>query len=130
MKITIAKLCSTAASIALAVWMMPASAQAMPPLGRHATGAVRDVNRAAQTLTIAGPTDPQPRVFRWNERTLFVAGGSFTTVAAVPRGATVTYIYHTPFIGDPFVTKVTVLHPLPSRGKAPAQLSSSHARRP
>ena len=106
------------------------AAQAMPPLGRHATGAVREVDRAAQTLTIAGSTDPQPRIFRWNARTRFVAGGGFTTAAAVPRGATVAYIYHTPFIGEPFVTKVTVLHPLPARGKAPAQLLSSHARRP
>jgi hypothetical protein len=130
MKITPAKLCSSAASLALVAWMMSASAQAMPPTGRHATGAVREINRAAQTLTITNAAEPQPQVFRWVKRTRFIAGGSFTTAAAVPRGATVAYIYHTPLIGDPFVTKVTVLHPSPAPGRSPAQRLSSHASRP
>lgn len=124
------KSCFATATLALVVLLATTPAQAMPPLGRYATGAVREVDRSAQTLTIASSTDPQPRAFRWNERTRFIAGGDFTTAAAVPRGATVAYIYHTPFIGEPFVTKVTVLHPLPTHGKATAQLLSSHARRP
>lgn len=130
MKITPAKLCSPVAALALAAWMMSAPAEAMPPTGRHATGAVREVNRAVQTLTIANAGEPQPRVFRWVKRTRFIAGGSFTTAAAVPRGATVAYIYHTPFFGEPFVTRVTVLHPSPAPGKSPAQRLTSHARRP
>lgn len=130
MKTPLIKSCCATAALALAVILTSAPAQAMPPLGRHATGAVRDVDRVAQTLTIASSADPQPRVFRWNERTRFVAGTSFITSAAVPRGATVSYIYRTPFIGEPFVTKVTVLHPLPTRGKAIVQPLSSHVRRP
>lgn len=130
MKTTSTKLCFSATSLALAAWMMSASAQAMPPTGRHATGAVREINRAAQTLTIANAAEPQPRVFRWVKRTRFIAGGSFTTAAAVPRGATVAYIYHTPFFGEPFVTRVTVLHPSPAPGKSPAQRLTSHASRP
>lgn len=105
-------------------------ARAMPPLGRQATGAVRDVNRPTQTLTIAASTDPQPRVYRWDERTRFVADGSFTTPAAIPRGATVAFTYHTPFIGEPFVTRVNVLHPLPGRSKASTSPLPRHARRP
>lgn len=105
-------------------------AQALPPSGRQATGAVREIDRTARTLTISSPGDPQPRVFRWDESTRFVAGGSFTTPATVPRGATVAFTYRTPLIGEPFVTKVTLLHPLPTRGKTPPQLPSGHARRP
>ena len=100
-------------------------AQAMPPSGRQATGAVREVDRTTRALTISSPGNPQPRVFRWDERTRFVAGGSAITAATVPRGATVAYIDHTPFIGEPFVTKVTVLHPLPMRGKTPADFTRS-----
>lgn len=130
MKTSFTKSCSALVALALALVLTSAQGQAMPPLGRHATGAVRDVDRAAQTLTIASSAASQPRVFRWNDRTRFVAGTSFITSAAVPRGATVAYIYRTPLIGEPFVTKVTLLHPLLTRGNAIVQPLSSHARRP
>ena len=114
----------------LAVSLLSGSAQAMPPLGRNATGAVRAVDRAAQTLAIQSPADPQPRLYRWNESTRFTAGGSVITTAAIPRGATVAFTYHLPLIGGPFVSKVTMLHPLPARPKRAAPPPSSHARRP
>ena len=115
-------------SLAL-LWCVPA-AHALPPHGRQATGAVRDVDRAAQTLAIQSAADPQPRIYRWNESTRFTAAGSAITTAAIPRGATVAFTYHTPLIGGPFVTSVAMLHPLPARPKRPAQTPSTHARRP
>ena len=106
-------------SLVIAVTLLCDSAQAMPPLGRQATGAVRDVDRAAQTLAIQTSADPQPRTYRWNARTRFAAGGSGVTPAVIPRGATVAFTYHTPLIGGPFVTRVTLLHPLPSHARRP-----------
>ena len=117
-------------SLVVAVTLLSGSAQARPPLGQQATGAVRDVGRAAQTLAIQTSGDPQPRLYRWNERTRFTAGASVITVAVIPRGATVAFTYHTPFIGGPFVTRVTLLHPLPASPKRHAQSPPGHARHP
>ena len=100
-----------ALTLALVV-SIPTPTAARSSRGRYITGIVQKTNawgREAQIMR----TDIGTRLgFIWIGRTIFVRNGRLVNAAFIEPGATVKIIYHQPFFGRPFVTKVTLLSAL------------------
>lgn len=97
-------------ALALAVVVcIPSLATARTHTGSHITGIVQKTNVQVREAEILR-TDTGVRLsFVWNNQTTFVANTQLVNAAILKRGAKVEVIYHQPFFGRPFVTRVTLL---------------------
>ena len=84
------------------------NAFALPRLGRDAAGVVEHLDGDAKTFQLRRSKDAPPMTVTWNSRTRFIAGGEFVAAAKLREGAPVRVIYHSPFFGERFVTKVVL----------------------
>ena len=95
--------------LALAVVVsIPTPAAAMPRTGRRITGVVQKTNWQAREVAIMRTDTSEPLSFVWIDRTIFVANRQLVNAAVLEPGNKVAVIYHQPFFGRPYVTKVTV----------------------
>lgn len=81
-------------------------ALALPQLGRDAAGVVERLDETAKTFQLRRANDPTPLTLIWNSRTRFIEGAQFVAAAKLHEGTKVRVIYHSPFFGERFVTKV------------------------
>jgi hypothetical protein len=84
-------------------------AEALPPTGRTRTGVIETVNTESRQFRFATPDSSAPRELTWNKRTRFVQGGRFVEPIALRARTRAQVVYHVPFFGPPFVTKVILL---------------------
>lgn len=92
-----------------------ADAAAIPPTGRRRTGTIEHVDSSTRQLTFRANREERPRVFIWNKRTRFVRNVNFVEPSALHAGARADVTYHSPFFGEPFVSRVVLLEPAPAR---------------
>ena len=97
------------ALIASAILITAAQVEALPPRGRHVEGVLTNVDTKDKWASLT--TDKGKMLsFHWSERTRFIK-------EVPPRnGARASAVYHQPFFGEPFVTKMSVT---PQPGKSP-----------
>jgi hypothetical protein len=105
---------------------IPTLAMARTPMGRHVTGIVQKTNIQAREAEILRTDTGVTLSFVWNNRTKFVANMHFVSTAILQPGNKVEVIYHRPFFGRPFVTKVTLL--TTSDGATQTRTSPTSAR--
>lgn len=97
-------------ALALAIVVgIPTLAAARPPMGRHISGVVQMTKGQTREAEIVRTDTGVTLSFVWNNRTKFVANTHFVSAAILQQGDKVEVIYHRPFFGRPFVTKVTLL---------------------
>jgi len=89
-------------------------AAALPPTGRCRAGTLEHVDPAAQALTFRADGETQAKRYVWTKRTRFVRGVSFVESSAAHRGARADVRTHTPFFGEPFVSRVILIPTAPS----------------
>lgn len=85
------------------------SATALPLSGRYVTGIVKKVDLQARQAQILPLEKAEPLGFTWNPRTVFSAKKQPADAGIVKRGAKVKVIYHQPFFGPAYVSRVTLL---------------------
>ena len=88
---------------------IPVPAAARAPRGRPISGIVQKTNARTREAEILRTDTGAPLRFVWISRTIFVANVQIVDAAILEPGAKVEVIYHQPFFGRPFVTKVTLL---------------------
>ena len=88
------------------------------PQGRDATGVLEHLDVNAQTFQLRRSKDAPPMALSWNSLTRFIEGAQFVDAAKLCEGVPVSVIYHTPFFGSPFVTKVVLDAPPATRRNA------------
>lgn len=97
-------------ALALAVVVgMPTLATARTPRGRPITGIVQETNGQTREVEMRRTDTGATLSFVWSNRTIFVANRQVVDAAILKQGARVEVIYHRPFFGRPFVTKITLL---------------------
>lgn len=97
-------------ALALAIVVsVPSLATARTPTGRHITGVIQMTNGQTREVEILRTDTGETLSFVWNNRTKFVANMQFVSAAIFQPRDKVEVIYHRPFFGRPFVTKVTLL---------------------
>lgn len=92
-----------------AVLGIPSLAMAKTPTGRHISGIVQRTDGQTREVELLRTDTDRLLSFVWSNRTKFVANRQFVSAAILQQGAKVEVIYHRPFFGRPFVTKVTLL---------------------
>ncbi|MCX6952560.1 MAG: hypothetical protein NTV51_10410 [Verrucomicrobia bacterium] len=92
-----------------AVVSIPTPAAARAPRGRLISGIVQKTNEPTREAEIVHTDTGAPLSFVWISRTIFVANVQVVDAGILEPGAKVEVIYHQPFFGRPFVTKVTLL---------------------
>ena len=88
---------------------IPTPASARAPRGRPISGIVQKTNAATREAEIVRTDTGALLRFVWISRTIFVANMQVADAAILELGAKVEVIYHQPFFGQPYVTKVTLL---------------------
>ena len=88
---------------------MTTAATALPLSGRYITGIVRKMDWQAQEAEISLPETGQSIIFTWNRRTRFLANGEVAGSGILKPETMIQVIYHQPFFGRPFVSRVTAL---------------------
>ena len=83
-------------------------ALALPRLGRDAAGVVERLDGSAKTFQLRRSKDAPTMMLSWNSRTRFIEGAQFVDAAKLREGASVSVIYHSPFFGERFVTKIVL----------------------
>ncbi len=91
-----------------------ADAAAMPPTGRRHTGTIEHVDLQTHRLTFRADREATAKTFVWNKRTRFVREISFVEASALGKGARADVTVHSPFFGEPFVSRVILLQPAPT----------------
>ena len=88
---------------------IPTPAAARTPRGRPISGIGQKTNEPTREAEILRADTGEPISFVWINRTTFMANLQTVNAAILKQGAGVEVIYHQPFFGRPFVTKVTLL---------------------
>ncbi len=88
---------------------IPTRTEARAPRGRPISGIVQKTNEPTRETEIVRTDTGIPLSFVWISRTVFVANMQVVDAGILEPGAKVEVIYHQPFFGRPFVTKVTLL---------------------
>ena len=78
-------------------------------MGHRISTIVQQTNGPAREAEILRTDTGEPISFVWINGTTFVANMQMANAAILTHGAKVEVIYHQPFFGRPFVTKVTLL---------------------
>lgn len=89
-------------------------AAAMPPTGRRRTGTIEHVDLQTQRLTFRADREDKAKAYVWNKRTRFVREISFVEASALRSGARADVTVHSPFFGEPFVSRVILMQPAPA----------------
>ena len=92
-----------------AVVSIPTPATARPPTGRRISGIVQMTNPQSRATEILRTDAGVPLSFVWVNRTTFAANMELVNATIIEQRAKVEVIYHQPFFGRPFVTKVALL---------------------
>ena len=98
-------------------------AAAMPPTGQRRTGTIERVDLETQHLTFRADREDESKAYVWNKRTRFVREIRFIEASALSKGARADVTVHSPFFGEPFVSRVILHAPAP----AARSRRSSHA---
>lgn len=91
-----------------------ADTAAIPPTSRRYTGTIESVDHSTHHLTFRADREEKAKVYVWSKRTRFVREISFVEASALSRGARADVTVHSPFFGEPFVSRVVLLAPAPS----------------
>ncbi len=91
-----------------------ADAEAYSPTGRRRTGTVENVDHAARQLIFRADRQEKTKAYVWNKRTRFVREISFVEASALSKGTRTDGTVHSPFFGQPFVSRVILLPSAPS----------------
>ena len=94
-------------------------ALALPRPGRDAAGIVERLDENAKTFQLRRSKDAPPMTLSWNSRTRFIEGAQFVEAAKLREGTPIRVIYHSPFFGKQFVTKVVLGGAAATRKNAP-----------
>ena len=97
------------ALILAVVVLIPTPAAARASRGCAISGIVRKTHAPTREAEILRTDPGAPFSFVWISRTIFVANVQIVDAAILEPAAKVEVIYHQPFFGRPFVTKVTLL---------------------
>ena len=89
-------------------------ATARNPTGRRRTGTIENVDFQNRHLTFRADREDEAKTFVWNKRTRFVRESSFVEASALGKGARADVTVHSPFFGDPFVSRVHLLQTAPT----------------
>ena len=84
-------------------------ATALPQSGRRIVGIVQKVEWKERHAEISRLETTLPLNFTWTRRTVFLANGRTVGPEILKRGNSVKLIYHEPFFGPPYVSRVTFL---------------------
>jgi hypothetical protein len=84
---------------------------AFPPWGRHIIGIIQMVSRQAREAELLQAGQAKPLTFTWDKQTKFLVNQHFVDAGILSPGVRVEVVYHRPFFGAPYVTKVTLLSP-------------------
>lgn len=84
-------------------------AVALPKLGRSITGTIENVNVQAKEVIMRQVDRGTVVSFVWNTRTTFSVSNRPADASILKKGQRVDAIYHTPFFGKPYVSRVRLL---------------------
>ncbi len=88
-------------------------AAAIPPTGRRHTGTIEYVDLQTQHLAFRADREEKAKTYIWNKRTRFVREISFVEASELRSGTRADVTVHSPFFGEPFVSRVILLQPAP-----------------
>lgn len=94
---------------------IPLSAPALTPRGRLIAGVVQRVDAQTKEVQMRRDGSGEVIAFVCAQRAVFFANGESTTPVILKVGAHVEVSRHVPFFGKPFVTRVRLLQPTPSK---------------
>lgn len=94
-----------AALLLSAAFLTAPLASAKQPRARPAEGKVLFVDSDTKSFVFK-PDRKRPLVLDWNKDTIFVHNWQMTNAVALREGLSGTVYYHSPFFGNPYVTKV------------------------
>ena len=83
-------------------------AEALPNTGRRITGTIENVDAQAKEVTLRTEKSGSPISFIWIKRTIFSINATPADASILKKGRQVNAIYHSPFFGRPYVTRVTL----------------------
>lgn len=81
-------------------------AAALPNTGRRITGTIENVDAQAKEVTLRPASKGSAISFVWNKRTIFSTSTRPADASILKKGRRVDTIYHTPFFGKPYVSRV------------------------
>lgn len=84
-------------------------AMALPTLGRHLTGTIEKIDLRIREVEMRRADKGTDVTFGWNRRTTFSTNGHPADATILKPGTRAKVIYHTPFIGKPFVSRVRIV---------------------
>lgn len=89
-------------------------AAARNPTGRRHTGTIEHVDFQTQHLTFRADREDKAKAYVWNKRTRFVREISFVEASALRSGLRADVTVHSPFFGEPIVSRVILFPPAPA----------------
>ena len=84
-------------------------AAALPNTGRRITGTIENVDAQAKEVTLRPENKGSAVSFVWNKRTTFSTNTQPADASILKKGQRVNTIYHSPFFGKPYVSRVKLL---------------------
>lgn len=81
-------------------------AAALPNTGRRITGTVENVDTPNKEVTLRPENKGSTIFFVWNKRTTFSTETQPASASVIKSGQRVKIIYHSPFFGKPYVSRV------------------------
>lgn len=84
-------------------------AAALPNTGRRITGTVESVDANAKEAILRPENKGSAVSFVWNKRTTFSTNTQPADASILKKGRRVKTIYHSPFFGKPYVSRVMLL---------------------
>lgn len=94
-----------AAALLSASFLVTPSTFAKQPRARPAEGKVLFLDRDTKSFVFK-PDKKRPMVLDWTKDTRFVHNWQSTNAVGLREGLSATIYYHSPFFGNPYVTKV------------------------
>lgn len=91
--------------LAILAATMPFAA-ALPNTGRHITGTIENVDSQNKEVTLRPENKGSAISFVWNKRTTFSTDTRPADASILKTGRRVKTIYHSPFFGKPYVSRV------------------------
>ena len=84
---------------------------ALPSTGRRVTGTVEYVDAQNKEVTLRPENKGSAISFIWNKRTTFSTDTRTADASILKKGRRVKTIYHSPFFGKPYVSRVILPSP-------------------
>lgn len=84
-------------------------AAALPNTGRRITGTIVNVDAQAKEVTLRPENKGLAVSFVWNKRTAFSTNTQPADASVLKKGRRVITIYHSPFFGKPYVSRVKLM---------------------